>query len=76
MQRYKKLAFAGVHYMNPSLFRYFQDFPEKFSIIDFYLNVCDKEPIYGYIQPGLRLLDVGKLDSLTAAESFLQTSQS
>ena len=76
VQRYKKLAFAGVHYMNPSLFRYFQDFPEKFSIIDFYLNVCDKEPIYGYIQPGLRLLDVGKLDSLTAAESFLQTSQS
>ncbi|MBR1499339.1 MAG: phosphotransferase [Bacteroidaceae bacterium] len=74
VQRYKKLAFAGVHYMNPSLFRYFQDFPEKFSIIDFYLKVCDKEPIYGYIQPGLQLLDVGKLDTLAAAEAFLQTS--
>ena len=74
VQRYKKLAFAGVHYMNPSLFRYFKDFPEKFSIIDFYLKVCDREPIYGYIQPGLRLLDVGKLDTLAAAEAFLQTS--
>ena len=69
---YKKYAFAGVHYMNPCLFAYFDSFPDKFSIIDFYLKVCSAEPIYGYVQPNLRLLDVGKLDSLDAAEIFVK----
>ena len=68
---YHKYAFAGIHYMNPRLFAYFGDFPEKFSIIDFYLKVCDREPISGYVQPDLRLIDVGKLDTLQAAVDFL-----
>ncbi len=68
--KYRAYAFAGIHYMNPSLFKYFADFPEKFSIIDFYLKVCDREPIYGYVQEGLRLMDVGKLDTLSEAETF------
>ena len=69
-QRCHKYAFAGIHYMSPRLFAYFPDFPERFSIIDFYLKVCDREAIYGHLQPGLRLLDVGKLDSLAEAEAF------
>ena len=69
---YHKYAFAGIHYMNPLLFRYFDDWGDKFSIIDFYLSVCDKEPIYGYIQPGLKLLDVGKLNTLKEAEEFVK----
>ena len=69
---YHKYAFAGVHYMNPRLFSYFSEFPDKFGIIDFYLDVCNKEPIYGYVQPGLRLMDVGKLDTLSEAEAFVQ----
>ncbi len=68
---YHKYAFAGIHYMNPSLFKYFDQFDDKFGIIDFYLKICDKEPIYGYVQPDLRILDVGKLDSLAAAEEFV-----
>ena len=68
---YHKYAFAGIHYMNPSLFKYFDQFEDKFGIIDFYLKICDKEPIYGYVQPDLRILDVGKLDSLAAAEEFV-----
>ena len=71
--RYHKYAFAGIHYMNPRLFRFFDDFPERFSIIDFYLKVCADEPIYGHVQPDLRLLDVGKADSLSAAESMIET---
>ena len=69
---YHKYAFAGIHYMNPRLFAYFGDFPDKFSIIDFYLKVCDKEAIYGYVQPDLCLLDVGKLDTLAEAEDFVK----
>ena len=67
---YHRYAFAGIHYMNPSLFRYFDEWPDKFGIIDFYLSVCARESIYGYVQPGLRLMDVGKLDTLSEAESF------
>ena len=74
-RKYHKYAFAGIHYMNPALFSYFSEFPEKFGIIDFYLNVCDKEPIYGYIQPGLRIMDVGKSDTLSEAEAFAREYQ-
>lgn len=67
----RKYAFAGMHLFSPRLFRYFDAWPDKFSIIDFYLSVCDREPIYACRQPGLRLLDVGKVDTLAAAEEFL-----
>ena len=70
-KNYHKFAFAGVHYMNPGLFKYFDRFADKFGIIDFYLSVCKDEPIYGYVQPDLRILDVGKLDTLKAAEEFV-----
>ena len=43
----------------------------SFSVIDFYLSVCDREPIYAYPSPGLKILDVGKQDALEKAEDFL-----
>ncbi len=69
--KYQKLAFAGIHQMRTSLFPLMDEWPDKFSIIDFYLSICDRYPIYGYIQPDLRLMDVGKLDTLAEAERFL-----
>ena len=36
-----------------------------------YLSICDRAPIRCTTQSGLRLLDVGKLDSLEAAEAFM-----
>ncbi len=68
----KELAFSGIHIFSPSLFKYFGAYPEKFSIIDFYLNTCKAEKIKAYTQEGLQLLDVGKLDSLEKAEAFVQ----
>ena len=68
----KELAFSGIHVFSPSLFKYFGTYPEKFSIIDFYLNTCKAEKIKAYTQEGLQLLDVGKLDSLEKAEAFVQ----
>ena len=75
VRRYRQLAFAGIHAMHPNLFAYFGEFPERFSIIDFYLHVCQRQPIYGHVQPDLRLLDVGKPESLQQAEAFLQSQQ-
>ena len=66
----EEFAFSGIHIFSPRLFKYFGAYPEKFSIIDFYLNTCKDENIKAYTQEGLQLLDVGKLDSLEKAEEF------
>ena len=44
---------------------------DKFSIVDFYLRACARYSISGIEQDGLKLLDVGKPDSLAMAENFL-----
>lgn len=67
----EEFAFSGIHIFSPRLFKYFDAYPEKFSIIDFYLNTCKDEKIKAYTQEGLKLLDVGKLDSLERAEGFV-----
>ena len=71
----RKLAFAGIHLLSPALFDAFRalGFEGKFSITDFYIAACARYPIFGYIPPDFRMMDVGKVDTLAAAESFLQT---
>lgn len=43
-----------------------------FSIVDFYVAICDKVKICADVGMDLQLLDVGKLDALDAAESFVR----
>ena len=64
-------AFSGIHSFSPRLFPLMERFPDKFGIIDFYLSVCHRAHIVGLVKPDLRLLDVGKLDSLEQAETFI-----
>ena len=64
-------AFSGIHVLSPQLFPLMDDMPERFGIIDFYLNCCTDRRLMGYEKPGLQLLDVGKLDTLDAAERFI-----
>ena len=68
----RKLAFSGIHLLNPSVHNLMENYPEKFSIIDFYLNNAAKYEIYGLIQPNLKLVDVGKVDSLAKAADYLK----
>lgn len=68
----KHYAFSGIHIFSPKLFRYFNEFPDRFGIIDFYLSICDREKIKCVVKNDLKLLDVGKLDSLKAAEEFVK----
>ena len=70
-QSCRMYAFSGIHVFSPRLFPLMQPFPEKFGIIDFYLDVCAKADIRGCLKPDLRLLDVGKLSSLAEAERFV-----
>ncbi|MBQ7773879.1 MAG: NTP transferase domain-containing protein [Bacteroidales bacterium] len=67
----RKYAFAGTHVVSPEVFKLMQEWPERFSIVDFYLQMADKYIIKGYVKDDLRMVDVGKLDSLKEAEEFL-----
>lgn len=70
VEKYKKYAFSGIQVFNPDILEYMDKWEGKFSIIDFYLSICDKVQIKCCPKDDLRLLDVGKLDSITQAEHF------
>ena len=65
-------AFSGIHSFSPRLFPLMDRFPDRFSIIDFYLSVCHRAHIVGLPKDDLKVLDVGKIDSLHDAEMFLE----
>ena len=69
----QRLAFSGIHVISPFMFPCFDEMPQRFSIIDFYLKFCCNYPLRGYRKTDLRLMDVGKTDTLKEAEQFLQT---
>ena len=64
-------AFSGIHSFSPRLFQLMDRFPDRFGVIDFYLSVCHRAQIVGLVKDDLEMIDVGKLDSLSAAESFI-----
>lgn len=68
----KQLAFSGIHVLSPRVFPLFNEMPSRFGIIDFYLKYCHQCAFLGYEKKDLRLMDVGKLDTLSEAEAFLQ----
>ena len=79
-----KMAFSGIHILSDNVFAAMEDYVKeqglheqscnpRFPIIDFYLSVCARYPIYGVASEDLRMIDVGKLDSLEQAESLVQT---
>ena len=75
VEKCRSYAFSGIHVMNPRLFSYFPQWPRRFGIMDFYLSICDREPIVGHVEEDLKLVDVGKLDTLPTAAGFLHSTQ-
>ncbi len=70
-----RYAFSGIHVFSPALFAAMDSWPERFGIMDFYLSVCADRGIYGHVDPCLRLMDVGKQETIAQAEQFLTTLQ-
>ena len=64
-------AFAGIHALSPRMLPLMSQFPDRFSIIDFYLQTCATHRIEGFAKDDLQLMDIGKLDTLAQAEKFL-----
>lgn len=60
-------AFSGIHVMGKKLLSLIQR-EGKFSIVDTYLELAPLHTIKGYDHSGSRFIDVGKPDSVAAAE--------
>ncbi|MTK52114.1 nucleotidyltransferase family protein [Paludibacter sp.] len=70
----QRLAFSGIHVISPKVFDLMSGWDGKFSVIDFYLDIAAKETITGFVPENLKMIDVGKIDSLHDAELFLTNS--
>ena len=79
-----KLAFSGIHIMSDQVLGVMESYATtrglyiasdtpRFPVMDFYLGMCHLYNIYGVCSDDLRLVDVGKLDTLATAEEFLKT---
>ena len=68
------LAFSGMQILSPEVLRRLDEMEEeKFSLIPFYLRIMDSEPLHAFVPDDYRMMDVGKIDQITAAESFAQS---
>ena len=70
----QKLAFSGMQVLNPRIFDCMDEVVkqkgEKFSLIDLYLSIAEKEILRAYIPENYRMMDVGKIGQISEAESF------
>lgn len=66
---YKEYAYSGIHVISPGILKLLPQ--GKYSIIDFYLSMCNKIDIQGYVEEDLQLIDIGKPETLEKAEEFL-----
>lgn len=55
-----KLAFSGIQIISAGLLPLMEQWPEKFSIIDFYLSICAGNAIRGIDVTGRTVWDAGK----------------
>lgn len=68
---YRRLAFSGIHVISPKVLKAMEPYADKFPIMDFYLAEADKVNIVAHCQPGLEMVDVGKLYAIQQAEDFV-----
>jgi NDP-sugar pyrophosphorylase family protein len=70
----RKLAFSGMQVLNPRIFDCMDEIVkqkgDKFSLIDLYLSIAQKEILRAYIPENYRMMDVGKINQLSEAEAF------
>ena len=70
--QHNEYAFSGIHVLSPKILELMEEWTGKFSIINFYLAICAKTDIRAYMADNLKLLDIGKPETLAAAEEWLR----
>lgn len=73
--RCRKLSFTGIHAISPAIFPLLGEWPEKFSITDFYIRAAAQYPIYGVEVPRLEIIDMGSPEMLHEAEEKLKSDR-
>ena len=70
----RHLAFSGMQILSPETLSHLQDMPqEKFSLIDFYLQVMNEVPLKAFVPSDYCMMDVGKIDQIDEAEAFAES---
>ena len=67
--KYRRYSFCGIHIVSEAVFEKMAAWPERFSIIDFYLSECAAGTIRGVVAPDLQLIDIGSPEKLSEAQS-------
>lgn len=70
----QNLAFSGMQVLNPRIFEVMDEVVkekgDKFSLIDLYVSIAEKEILRAFIPENYRMMDVGKINQLAEAEAF------
>ena len=69
--KYRRYSFCGIHIVSEAVFDKMASWPEKFSIIDFYLQQAAENKIRGVLAPDLQLIDIGSPAKLAEADALL-----
>ena len=73
----QNLAFSGMQVLNPRIFEVMDEVVkekgDKFSLIDLYVSIAEKEILRAFIPENYRMMDVGKINQLADAEAFAAT---
>ena len=75
-KQYLEYAFSGIHVISPKLLELMEEWTGRFSIINFYLSVCAKADIRAFPQEDLKLIDIGKVETLALADKLLSANPS
>lgn len=68
----KSLAFSGIHVISPEIFSFINS-RGKFSITETYIDLAFRHKIAGYIHDDSLWMDLGKPESVQAAELYFKT---
>ena len=68
--RCRRYSFCGIHIVSEAVFDKMASWPDKFSIIDFYLQQAAENKIRGVLAPDLHLIDIGSPAKLAEANAL------
>lgn len=69
---YTLFAFSGIHVIGNKVFEAMNECSANFPIMDFYLQYAKDLHFVGKVKNNLKLMDVGKLDTLAEADAFVK----
>ena len=80
----RRLAFSGIHILSDKVLALMEEYVAvkglpvdevngtRFPIMNFYMWLAARYPVYGVVAADLEFIDVGKLDALKPAEDFIK----